>query len=517
MANELVINATKNGHRIALLKDGALLEYHIDERDDKFKVGDICLGTIKKLVPGLNAAFVDIGYEKDAFLHYIDLGQQFNSLNKFTKLVKSRRNVRYDLSNFNIEPDIDKLGKISQVLSKNQHILVQIVKEPISSKGPRLACELSMAGRYIILLPFTNAISISKKIASSEERKRLVRLISSIKPKNFGVIIRTVAEGKEVAELDKDFKYLLKKWEGGVKKLKTAIPRDKVIGEVNRTTSILRDMLNESFDNIVVDDKKIYEETKRYIKNVAPQKEKIVKLYQGKIKLFEQFGIERQIRALFGQTVNVEGGGYLVIEHTEAMHVIDVNSGHTCTVEEDQETTALNVNLTAAKEITRQLRLRDLGGIIVVDFIDMRRLENRRHLYQKMKEYMKEDRSKTTILPLSRFGLMQITRQRVRPEMSVTTKELCPTCRGTGKIDASILASDRIEKNLEFILRHQNERNITLFVHPYLYAYFTKGLFSRRLKWLLKYKKWMKLEEDSSLGITDFRFVNKRGEEIELN
>lgn len=517
MANELVINATKSGHRIALLKEGELLEYHIDEKDSKFTVGDIFLGIIKKLVPGLNAAFVDIGYEKDAFLHYVDLGQQFNSLNKFTKLVKSRGNVSHDLGNFNIEPDIDKLGKVSQVLSKNQHILVQVAKEPISNKGPRLSCELSMAGRYVILVPFTNAISISRKIAHSEEKKRLVRLISSIKPKNFGVIIRTVAEGKEVAELDKDFKYLLKKWEEGIKKLKTAIPRDKIIGEVNRTTSILRDMLNESFDHVVVDDKKIYEETKHYIKNVDPKKEKIVKLYQGRIKLFEQFGIERQIRALFGQTVNFEGGGYLVIEHTEAMHVIDVNSGHVCNVEEDQEATALNVNLAAAKEVTRQLRLRDMGGIIVVDFIDMKRLENRRHLYQKMKDYMKDDRSKVTLLPLSRFGLMQITRQRVRPAMSVITKELCPTCGGTGKIDASILTSDRIEKNLKFILMHQNEYNITVFVHPYLYAYFTKGFFSRRVKWLLKYKKWIKLKEDSALGVTDFRFVNKESEEIELN
>jgi ribonuclease G len=309
---------------------------------------------------------------------------------------------------------------------------------------------------------------------------------------------------------------LLGKWEAGVDKLRNAIPKEKIIGEINRASSILRDMLNESFDNIVVDDKEAYDEIKQYTKKIAPEKEKIVRHYQGKTKIFEHFGIEKQLKILFGQTVNMASGGYLIIEHTEAMHVVDVNSGNKTTAAEDQEDMVLHVNLDAAKEVARQLRLRDMGGIIVVDFIDMKSPENKRELYQKMKEYLKEDRSKTTVLPLSRFGLMQLTRQRVRPEMNIVTQEQCPACAGTGKIDASIAVAEQIERNLQLVLETQNEQGITLFVHPYLYAYFTSGFPSKRLKWLMQYKKWVKLLEDSSIGVTEFKFFNKHGEEIEL-
>jgi len=514
LANELVINATQDGFRIALLKDRGLLEYHIDQRDNSFTVGDIYWGTIKKLTPSLNASFVDIGYKKDAFLHYSDLGPQFKSLNKFVQLVKKEKRKDYDLSEFSIEPAIDKLGKIGNVLVRGQHILVQVVKEPISNKGPRLSAAPAIAGRYMILVPFIDTINISRRIVGSEERHRLMRLIASIKPKNFGIIVRTAAEKRSAAELDKDLKDLLKKWEVGVEKLSIAMPKDKIIGEINRASSILRDMLNESFDNIIVDDKKAYDEIKEYTKRIAPEKEKIVRYYQGKAKLFEHLGIEKQLKMLFGQTVNMASGGYLIIEHTEAMHVIDVNSGNKTA--EDQEEMVLQVNLSAAQEIARQLRLRDMGGIIVVDFIDMKNTEYKKELYQKMKEYLKEDRSKTTVLPISKFGLMQLTRQRVRPEMNIVTQEQCPTCAGTGKIDASIAIAEQIERALQLILETQNETGITLGLHPYLYAYFTSGFPSKRLKWLLQYKKWISLLEDSSIGITEFKFFNNRGEEIEL-
>jgi ribonuclease G len=517
LSNELVINSTQTGCRIALLKDRSLAEFHYEEEDSRFNVGDIYLGTVRKVVQGLNAAFIDIGYEKDAFLHYLDLGPQVSSLNKFTKLVLSKKEVSYKLNKFKLEPEIDKLGKINQVLSKNQQILVQVVKEPISTKGPRLSCELSIAGRYLVLVPFSTTVNISKKIADAEERKRLLRLISSIKPENFGVIIRTVAEGKDVAELDRDLRNLVAIWEEGVKKLKTAKSREKVIGEMNRASSILRDMLNESFDSISVDSKERYDEIKSYIGKIAPDKEKIVKLYNGKVKIFENFGIEKQLKSLFGQSISLPHGGYLIIEHTEALHVIDVNSGNKSNAEDNQETTALHVNLEAAKEIARQLRLRDMGGIIVVDFIDMKNPENKKLIYEKMKEEMKPDRSKFTVLPLTKFGLMQITRQRVRPEMNIITKEKCPTCNGTGKITASILVSDQIERNLEFILTKQNEKDITIALHPYLHSYFRQGFVSRRMKWFFKYFKWVRLMEDSSLGITEYKFMNtKTTEEIEI-
>jgi ribonuclease G len=516
LANELVINVTQHGFRIALLRDGGLIEYHIDEKDNNFTVGDVYLGILKKILPSLNASFIDIGYKKDAFLHYSDLGPQFKSLNKFVQLVTKGKNNGYSLAQYNIEPAIDKLGKIAEVLSNNQHILVQVVKEPISNKGPRLSADISMAGRYMILVPFINTVNLSKKITSSAERNRLLRLITSIKPKNFGVIVRTAAEGREAAKLDTDLKDLLGKWEEGVNKLKHASSKDKIIGEINRASSILRDMLNESFDNIVVDDRQTFDEIKQYTKKIAPEKEKIVRHYQDKAKIFEQLGIEKQLKILFGQTVNMESGGYLIIEHTEAMHVVDVNSGNKTSAAEDQEEMVLNVNMAAAKEVARQIRLRDMGGIIVVDFIDMKDAEHKRELYQKMKEYLKEDRSKTTVLPLSKFGLMQITRQRVRPEMNIVTQEKCPACAGTGKIDASIAVAEQIERKLQQVLEMQNEAGITLFVHPYLYAYFTAGFPSKRVKWLMQYKKWVRLLEDSSIGVTEFKFFDQHGEEIEL-
>lgn len=517
MSNELVINSTQNGCRIALLKDKSLVEYHQEEENAQFNVGDIYLGTVSKVVQGLNAAFVDLNYDKDAFLHYHDLGPKFRSLAKFTHLAKTRKNATSKLDRFKIEPEIDKLGNVTQVLSKNQQVLVQVVKEPISTKGPRLSCELSLAGRYLVLVPFANTVSISKKISKGEERKRLSRLINSIKPANFGVIIRTVAEGKEVAELDNDLRNLVKTWDEGIKNLKKARPGQKVIGEMGKASALLRDVLNESFDTIAIDDKDIFEEVRNYTKKIAPEKEKIVKLYNGKSKIFENFGIEKQIKSAFGQSVSLRGGGYLIIEHTEALHVIDVNSGNKSNKEENQETTALSVNLEAAREIARQLRLRDMGGIIVVDFIDMKKAENKKLVYQKVREEMATDRSKHTVLPLSKFGLMQITRQRVRPEMNITTKEVCPTCQGSGKISASILVSDEIESKLEYLLNKQNDKHISIVLHPYLYSYFTKGgLKSKRTKWFMKHFHWIKLIQDSSLAISEYKFLNKEKEEIEV-
>lgn len=516
MGNELLINSSNNDCRIALLKDGRLFEYHIDKADSRFTVGDIYLGVIKKIVPSLNAAFVDIGYKKDAFLHYLDLGPQFSSLQKAIQCVRSKCEDIGTLSDFIVEPFIDKLGKIGDLLVKGQEVLVQVVKEPISNKGPRLTSELTLPGRYMILIPFVNTINISKKITNVEERERLYRLISSIKPKNFGVIVRTVAKDIDVATLDRDLKDLLGKFKHGMHFLADALPGGKIIGEVNRVYTILRDMLNESFDSILVDDKVLCTELKQYIHTIAPDKEQIIKYYQGKTKLFEQSGVEKQLKTLFGKTVGIEGGGYLVIDHTEAMHVIDVNSGSRVTGDCEYQKMALHVNLSAAQEIARQLRLRDMGGIIVIDFIDMKDAEERKLLYQKMKEFMKEDRAKVSVLPLSKFGIMQITRQRVRPEMNVVTREMCPSCSGTGKIDASILVSKKIEEDLNFILSHQNEKGVQLYLHPYLYAFFTKNLISRRLKWFFKYGKWVTLVEDSSMALTNYKFFNKSQEEIEL-
>lgn len=516
MSSELIINSAQDECRIALLRDKGLVEYHVDRDEDKFTVGDIYLGTVKKIVPGLNAAFIDVGYEKDAFLHYQDLGPQFKTMLHFSRYIQGNKDANPVIGKFKFEQDIDKFGKVTQVLTKGMKIPVQIVKEPISTKGPRLSCELSIAGRYMVLVPFSNSVNISKRIAEQSERKRLSRLISSIKPEGFGVIIRTNAEKKEVALLDKDLRQLLDIWAQGVEKMRTSQARDKIIGEIGRTTSLLRDVLNESFDSITVDDPKMAEEIKIFLKKIAPEKEKIVKLYNGKARIFEQLGVEKQIKTLFGKNVTMPGGGYLIIEHTEALHVIDINSGNKSNKEEDQEANALHTNMQAAKEVARQLRLRDMGGIIVVDFIDMKKAENKKKLYDTMKEEMKNDRSKFTVLPLSKFGLMQITRQRVRPEMNITTREQCPTCLGTGTVSATLSISDQAEQVLEHLLLKQNEKNVSLMVHPYLYTYFTKGFPSRRMRWFLKYNRWVRMIQDSSLALNDFKFINKFGEEIEM-
>jgi ribonuclease G len=516
LSNELFISSTEKGERIALLQDKRLIEYHFDEAEHQFSVGDIYLGTVKKVVSGLNAAFIDIGYEKDAFLHYHDLSPNILSLNAYTKGVLNKKPFSKRLKGFKLKPQIDKLGKITDVLTKGQSILVQVVKEPISSKGPRLSCDISIAGRYVVLVPFANAVNISKKITSKQERQRLHKMLSSVKPENFGVIVRTVAENKELDELQKDLEECVEKWENGIFKLKKAKPRDRIVSEMNRAASILRDMLNDNFDNVVVDSKDNYEKLKALLQSIAPEKLKILKFHNGKSKLYEQYGIERQLKSLFGRSVSLPSGGYLIIEHTEALHVIDVNSGNKSTREEDQEATAVNVNKEAAREIARQLRLRDMGGIVVIDFIDMKQAANRKEINSVLKNEMKGDRSKYTVLPITKFGLAQITRQRVRPEMNIVTKEKCPSCNGTGSIQASITVTDLLENHLDHLMEKQNEAKMSIILHPFLYAYYREGVISRQLKWYFKYKKWIKLIKDSSLGITEFHFLNAHGEEIEL-
>lgn len=515
MNSELLINSTGEGVRIALLEDKELVECHIEADASQYNVGDLYLGTVKKVVPGLNAAFVDIGYEKDAFLHYLDLGPKFRSLVKYTKGLLNKKITNYKLTDFQLESDIDKLGKINQVLTKNQKILVQVSKEPISSKGPRLSCEVSIAGRFIVLVPFSNTVSVSRKINDSKERTRLKRLITSIKPDNFGVIIRTVAKEKEVAELDRDLKECVQKFHDMSKGVRSAAPRDRVLTEIDRTSSLLRDVMNESFDSVTIDDSVLYDTIRDYVKSIAPEKEKIVKNHTGKSKLFEARGIEKQLKTLFGRSVSLKGGGYLIIDHTEALHVVDVNSGNKSSQETSQEDTALSTNLQSAKEVARQLRLRDMGGIIVIDFIDMKSAENRKKVFEAMRDEMKGDKAKSVVLPLSKFGLMQITRQRVRPELNITTSEECPSCKGTGKITASIQIADVIKENIQFLLAKQNEKSITLHVHPYLESFFTKGFPSRRMKWFFDAKSWVKIEKDSSLGVADYKIINKNGEEIE--
>ena len=518
LIKELIIDSTPNGATIALLQDKQLVELHKEQVSNNYTVGDIYLGRIKKIMPSLNAAFVDVGYEKDAFLHYLDLGPQVQSLLKLTKQVRSGGYQSKLLDNFKLEADINKGGKISEVLTKGQLIPVQIAKEPISTKGPRLSADLSIAGRYVVLVPFSEVVSISKKIKSNTERNRLRKIIESIKPKHFGVIIRTVSEGKGVSEMQKDLLDLVSKWEAFVTRLPSVEPAKKVLGEIGRTSTILRDLLNADFQGITVNDNAMFEEVRSYIHEISPDLENIVRLHKHKEPLFEHFGVDKQIKGAFGKTVNLAGGAYLVIEHTEALHVIDVNSGNRTASKENQEENAYQVNKEAAKEIARQLRLRDMGGIVVIDFIDMHKPQNRKELFDYLRAEMAHDRAKHTILPPSKFGLVQVTRQRVRPEMNIVTSEVCPACGGTGTIRPTILLIDDIENNFNYVLDEQNEKHITLCVHPYIEAYIQQGFIftTKQWKWFFKYGQWIKVKSNPAYQITEFHFFSSKDEEIKL-
>jgi len=517
VSNELVIDASSSEIAIALLENKKLLELNKEKTDTKFTVGDIYLGKVKKIMPGLNAAFVDVGYEKDAFLHYLDLGPQFSTLNKFLNIAQSRKGKMIPVPKFKRDSDINKEGKITEILKVGQTVIVQVAKEPISTKGPRLGSEISIAGRNLVLMPFADKVSVSSKIEPHEEKERLKNLLHSIKPKNYGVIVRTAAEGKKVAELDGELRGLVERWENAFENFKPGVPR-LLIGEINRTSAILRDILNGNFENIVVNEENIYREVRQYIQEIAPEKSKIVKLYQGPDPIFDKFGIERQIKSLFGKTVSFKSGAYLIIEHTEALHVIDVNSGNRSKSDSDQESNALDVNLAAAEEISRQLRLRDMGGIIVVDFIDMHTNEHKQLLYEKMKEFMVKDRAKNHILPLSKFGLMQITRQRVRPEMHIETVETCPSCLGTGKVESTLLYTDTIKMQLKLILEKFKLNSITLRTHPFVAAYLNKGLFNTMSKsWSKELGCKIIVKESLSNSLLEFKVFDKNGDEVDFS
>lgn len=515
MNKELIIRTSSSAVDFALLKDGRLIELQQDEDDNKFAVGDIFAAKIRKTMPGLNAAFVNVGYEKDGFLHYHDLGPQVGSLLKFVKRVTTGKLKDYSLSNFQMEKDIDKNGGINDALKSNQSILVQVVKEPISTKGPRISSELSLAGRYIVLVPFSNRISVSQKIESREEKERLKRLVKSIKPKNFGVIIRTVAEGKKVADIHTDVTNLMKRWEAMCKKLYRPHYPTKVLGEVNKASSLLRDVFNDTFTGICVDDETLYEQIKDYVSEIAPDKESIVKYYDSsKVPIFEKYGIERQIKTSFGKTVSISKGAYLVIEHTEAMHVIDVNSGNRSNKSRSQEETALEVNMISATEVARQLRLRDMGGIIVIDFIDMGKAENRKKLYDHLRNEMSDDRAKHKILPPSKFGLIQITRQRTRPETNIKTREVNPNGNG-GEIEAPIIVIEKIKTDLLKAIK-KGHKKMSITAHPFIAAYLTRGFPSPRANWFFDHKRWVKVLPRDAYTYLEYHFHDKDGKVMNL-
>lgn len=516
MEKNLIIDVGSKDITIALQENGRLIELNQEPNTGRsFSVGDVYLGRVKKILPSLNAAFVDIGDQKDAFVHYLDLGFNFKAFDTFVKQINPNKDFTSFYSNISISNILEKEGRVEGVLTQGQPIIVQIVKEPISTKGSRLTAEISIAGRNMVLLPFADKVSISQKITSKEEKRRLESLVYSILPSNYGVIIRTAAEGKKAAVLHAELKLLINKWEESWKLLATQKPPRLLFTENNRTTTILRDLLNDSFSNIYTNDDDIYREVKEYISMIAPEQEKIVKLYKGSEPISDHFDLTRQIKNSFGKVVPIRQGAYIVIEHTEALHVIDVNSGIRMKQGVDHEKHIYDINSYAAEEIARQLRLRDMGGIVIIDFIDMHNSENKAKLYKYMQELMQADRAKHNVLPLTKFGLMQITRQRVRPATEINTAEKCPTCNGSGKIGSSIVIDEVIERELAFYVKEKKIKDFTLKVNPILDAYLTKGMFdSLRRKWMKKYGCKIKIESSTELAILDRLWFDNAGNQL---
>lgn len=512
---DLIVDVNSAGVSIALMENHRLIELNQESsQGHNFSVGDIYLGRVKKILPSLNAAFVDIGDEKEAFVHYLDLGLYFSAFDEFVKRSNPNADLKGMFSHIKIGQPLEKEGRIENVLSQGQMIIVQIVKEPISTKGSRLTAEISLAGRNVVLLPFAEKVSVSQKISSKEEKRRLETLVRNILPKNYGAIIRTAAEGKNAAVLDAEIMSLVDKWESSWKKFARSKSVQLLLTEYSKTTTILRDLLNDSFSNIYVNDDNVYDEIRKYISLISPDQEKIVKHYKDPQPIFDHFEVTRQIKSSFGKVVPIKQGAYLVIEHTEALHVIDVNSG-TRSKNKEQEQNTYDVNCYAAEEIARQLRLRDMGGIVIVDFIDMESNEHRNMLYKHMQELMQNDRAKHNVLPLTKFGLMQITRQRVRPATEINTTEVCPVCHGTGKISSSVVIDETIERRLAYYVKEKGIKTLVLKTSPILGAYLSRGIFSILYKWKNKYKCKIRLVEVTDFTVLQNEFYNEKGDKLD--
>ncbi len=508
---DLIVDVSESEVKIALMDNHRLIELNKESSNGhSFTVGDVFLGKVKKVMPALNAAFVDIGDEKEAFIHYLDLGFYFNAFDEFVRKTNSNTNANELFSNIGLGPVLEKEGQIEKILKPGQMIVVQIVKEPISTKGSRLTAEISLAGRNIVLLPFAEKVSISQKIASKEEKKRLETLVRSILPQNYGAIIRTAAEGKNAAILVTELKSLISKWEGAWPKISKNKSVQLLFTEYSKTTTVLRDLFNDTFSNIYVNDRKEFEEISKYISQISPDKEKIVKFYDDKEPIFDHFEVTRQIKSSFGKVVPIKQGAYLVIETTEALNVVDVNSGIRAKTN-DQEENTYEVNRYAAEEIARQLRLRDMGGIVIVDFIDMDNQDHKNSLFKYMTELMQDDRAKHNVLPLTKFGLMQITRQRIRPVTQIDTTEVCPVCHGTGKIAPSLVIDEELERKIAYHTEN-GVKSFMLKTGPILGSYISRGFNSFLRKWRRKYKCKIKHEEVQDFSVLQYEFYNEDGD-----
>ena len=510
MKKVILINSIAEDVRIAITEDGKLAEFFLDTPDKERNVGDIYLGKVGKVIPGSRAAFIDLGFQQDAFLHFSDIG---NTLDDYSAIIGDDSDIEEDDEEeeepqTNFVSQKDSYHKLPN-LERGQDIVVQITKEPVGNKGFRVTSKVSIPGRYLVLIPFEKKIGLSKKIYNPKEKRRLRSIVKSTLPKGFGIIIRTVAAGQEDNLILDDLNTLIQTWNDIQSKLKTIKAPLILHKDVSTTSSVIRDLFKEDISKIIVDSKKIFKDIKLYVDETSPEFSSKLELYNGDQPLFDVYNIEKQIEESIQRKVWLKNGGYIIIEPTEAMTVVDVNSGKYAR-HRDQEINSLNTNLESAKEIVRQIRLRDIGGIIVIDFIDLYDEKNRRRLYEDIKREFKNDRAKSTILPVSEFGLVEITRQRIRQNIIHTVSDICPMCSGSGHIQSKSTFLNRIERWITRYKGGNNSMSLTLTVNPYIKHYLSEGFISKFTQLRFKYFLFIKLEEDEKLSLNEFRFYSKK-------
>lgn len=543
MRKEIIINATANEIRIAITEDGRLAELFVETPEKERSVGDIYLGKIAKVMPGIRAAFIDLGLKQDAFLHFSDIG---NSFTEYSSLIGDEdsdididednegEDITGDRENQTSEIKTHQPNKttqsVSQVkrqglkedgrgrsipdLKRGQDILVQVTKEPIGKKGVRVTSEVSLPGRFLVLLPYDGKIGVSKKLQNFKEKRRLRRIVRSMLPETFGVIIRTVAQEQDEAALKQDIENLLTTWRDIEKSIKSEEAPALVYKDMATTSSVIRDLFSESVDRIIIDSKKLYKEIRLYVKSVSPELVDKIELYKEREPIFDTFEVEKEIVAALSRKVWLKSGGYIIIEQTEAMFVVDVNSGRYA-AKRDQELNSLRTNLEASREICRQLRLRDIGGIIVIDFIDLEDEKNRKKVYDELRKEFRRDRSKVTVLPMTEIGIVQITRQRIRQNILSSFSEPCPVCGGGGLVESKSSIGNHIERWIRRFKSESHEFRLKLYVHSSIAHYLREGTLSRLTKLMFRYRLIINIEEEEKLSPAEFHcFSYKQNKDI---
>ncbi|HEX6937858.1 MAG TPA: Rne/Rng family ribonuclease [Longimicrobiales bacterium] len=494
MKREILISAAPQETRVAILEDDVLVEFMVDRPEAERLVGDIYVGQVEAVLPGIQAAFVDIGTEKAAFLHVSDVARDDEVVEEEDEEDQGERRSR-------------RYPPIQDLVKKGEKIIVQATKEPIGTKGPRVTTQISLPGRFLVFMPYSDHIGVSRKIEDREERNRLRALAKEIVPEGAGgVIIRTVGEELTREIFEREFKTLHATWKKIQRRARSSRPPALIHREAKLTRGIIRDVFTEKVDALIIDSKEVYNEVKQYLQGVDPELLNRVRLDVDPIPLFDRYGIEDAIREAFQRRVDLPSGGYIIIEPTEALVSIDVNTGR-YTGKKDPEQTILKTNLDAARQIARQLRLRDIGGIIVCDFIDMESKANQDRVLQELRTYLNRDRARTRAFQVSELGLVEMTRQRVRPSLFQSLTVPCTHCGGTGRVFTPETVIRRIERAIRRVAADGVERAIMIRVHPQVALHILEDEpdFLRRLQKAFKLE--LDLRDDPLMRQDEFRLL----------